>query len=185
LGKAGWVVKGDTTVEACQFAAEALTADFVPDAKDPVYTATSKERTWVGKKASDASVVTKTETGLKASTDAKGTEWAPTDPVTVKYTAGGADVTPAVAVAYQKPTAGWKEVDPNAEKKKKAADEAAKKAKEAAAKEPKKEETTTPQTGACGAEDQCDTTVSEVEIKCGAAKLGAGLLASLAIAASL
>ena len=39
--------------------------------------------------------------------------------------------------------------------------------------------------GACGKEDECGTTVEEKEIECGAAKLGAGILATLAIAASL
>lgn len=186
LGKAGWVVKGDTTVEACEFSAVAQAADFTPDAKDAVYTSGSKERTWVGKKTSDATVVTKTETGLKPSTDTKGTGWEKADPVKIVYTiAAGTDVSVDVNKGYQAPTTGWTLKDPNADKKKKAAEEAEKKAKEEAAKAPKKEETTTPQTGACGAEDQCDTTVSEVEIKCGAAKLGAGLLASLAIAASL
>lgn len=39
LGKGGWVVQGDTTVPACQFAAEELAADFVPDdAANPGYT---------------------------------------------------------------------------------------------------------------------------------------------------
>lgn len=43
-----------------------------------------------------------------------------------------------------------------------------------------------PQPGACGDEEKCDTKDdNDKEIKCGAAKLGAGLLASLAIAASL
>jgi len=131
-------------------------------------------------------VVTKTETGEKASTDGAGKDWAPTVPETVAYAlANGDDAGPKVKLGHQAKTAGWTEKDPKADEKKKAADKAAADAKEAAAKEPKKEETTTPQTGACGAEDQCDTTVSEVEIKCGAAKLGAGLLASLAIAASL
>eukprot|EP00493_Phyllostaurus_siculus_P025820 UN26165 len=40
LGKAGWVVSGTTTVEACQFAEVALAADFVADAKEATYTAT-------------------------------------------------------------------------------------------------------------------------------------------------
>jgi len=44
---------------------------------------------------------------------------------------------------------------------------------------------TTAAPGACGPEDECDTKVAEVDVKCGAAKLGAGILATLAIAASL
>lgn len=39
LGRAGWKVSGDTTVEACEFSAVALTADFVADdAANPGYT---------------------------------------------------------------------------------------------------------------------------------------------------
>jgi carbohydrate-binding DOMON domain-containing protein len=42
-----------------------------------------------------------------------------------------------------------------------------------------------PVAGACGAEGECDTKVGDVDVECGAAKLGAGILATLAIAASL
>jgi hypothetical protein len=116
--------------------------------------------------------------------------FAAAEPDVVKYTAttGGADIDAAIKAGYQKPTAGWAAVDSKKAEKEEAAKKAKKEAEEAAAKakeDAKKADAATPQTGLCGAEDACDTTVSDVEIKCGAAKLGAGLLASLAIAASL